>query len=64
MAEDSIITRCLKFENMTCPFMDRPEMQKIESGESAGSFDPIAYWENIKKANDKFCVTCDEFEPW
>ena len=33
-----------------------------EPSKSARGFDPIAYWEDLKKANDKFCVNCNQFE--
>jgi len=62
MEEDLRINRCKKYQDKTCPNMDSPEMQKIKLRESAGGFDPIAYWEDLKKANDKFCVTCNQFD--
>jgi hypothetical protein len=48
--------------------MERPEMKKAigfqqeESGESAGGIDPIESWQDLNKANDKFCIGCDQFE--
>ena len=62
MEEGLKLNKCKKFQGMTCPNMDSLEMQKIKLRESTEAFDPIAYWEDLKKANDKFCVNCNQFE--
>ena len=63
------ISICKKFELRTCPYMDRPEMQKAiviysekEPSESASGFNPIAVWEDLIEANNKFCIDCNQFE--
>ncbi len=69
MEEDLKINRCKKLDDKTCPHIDKPEIEKTtmiysekELGEPTGRFDPIAHWENLKRANDKFCISCDRFE--
>jgi hypothetical protein len=69
MGRDLRIGRCKKFEYMTCPYKDRPEMKgpirilrQDGPGDLSGGFDPIRSWEELYKANNKFCVSCDQFE--
>lgn len=66
---DMRIGRCRKFDKMTCPYMKRPEMKKARRlflheapRDFAGGFDPTACFGDLKKANDRFCIGCSEFE--
>ncbi len=62
MEEGLRLNRCKKFQNMICPHIEEPEMERVKLREHSEGFDPIGYWEDLKKGNDKFCIGCTQFE--